>query len=183
MRAFIYIAFGGIQLVCVVGSILSVFFDRQRLLRKIRIRNPIKGGFQSCIECKRYRMVHNGLFLALFLACSLMISVGFILSGFQLFTDVKVHPKFDMNRALEVGVMLTLCIVRLFCIPGEDLPVVVAEAELKKKTENKTKEDSLICLLNYIPPQGNAPKKRKENRVFYSPESYTSFQKCSASIY
>ena len=71
----------------------------------------------------------------------------------------------------------------MFSLSGEDLPVVVAEAELKKKTENKTKEDSLICPLNHIPPQGNAPKKRKENRVFYSPESYTSFQKCSASIY
>lgn len=71
----------------------------------------------------------------------------------------------------------------MFSLSGEDLPVVVAEAELKKKTENKTKEDSLICPLNYIPPQGNAPKKRKENRVFHSPESYTSFQKCSASIY
>lgn len=71
----------------------------------------------------------------------------------------------------------------MFSLSGEDLPVVVAEAELKKKTENKTNEDSLICPLNYIPPQGNAPKKRKENRVFYSPESYTSFQKCSASIY
>ena len=39
--------------------------------------------------------------------------------GFQSFTDVKVHPKFDMNRALEVGVMLALCIVLLFCILGQ----------------------------------------------------------------
>lgn len=46
----------------------------------------------------------------------------------------------------------------------------------------KTKEHSLIIPLNHIPSR-NAPKKTKENRVFYSPESYTSFQKCSASIY
>ena len=92
----------------------AVFLDRQLLLRRIRIRNPIQGGksidlhdgmhfvadlisnyffevnnvnilcflgFQSCIECKRYRMVHNGLFLALILACTLMISVGSILHG------------------------------------------------------------------------------------------------------
>ena len=38
-------------------------------------------GFQSSIECKRYRMVSNDLFLALILACTLMISVGSILSG------------------------------------------------------------------------------------------------------
>ena len=46
----------------------------------------------------------------------------------------------------------------------------------------KTKEYSLTIPLNHIPSR-NAPKKTKENRVFYSPESYTSFQKCSASIY
>ena len=75
------------------------------------------------------------------------------------------------------------------------------EAELKKKTEKKkleearyssewrtpsaakkTKEYSLTIPLNHIPSR-NAPKKTKENRVFYSPESYTSFQKCPASIY
>ena len=38
-------------------------------------------GFQSSVECKRYQMVYNDLFLALTLACSLMIAVGFILSG------------------------------------------------------------------------------------------------------
>ena len=93
----------------------------------------------------------------------------------------------------------------MFSLSGKDLPVVVAEAELKKKTEKKTKEDSPIFPLNCIPPSGNAlkktkedsliiprnhmhpcmnaPKKTKENRLFYSPESYTSFQKCSVSIY
>ena len=38
-------------------------------------------GFQSCIECKRYWMVSNYCRLALILACTLMISVGSILSG------------------------------------------------------------------------------------------------------
>ena len=92
----------------------AVFLDRQLLLRRIRIRNPIQGGksidlhdgmhfvadlisnyffevnnvnilcflgFQSCIECKRYWMVSNYCRLALILACTLMISVGSILSG------------------------------------------------------------------------------------------------------
>ena len=80
----------------------------------------------------------------------------------------------------------------------------LVEAELKKKKERKKLEDSPIFPLNCIPPSGNAPKKTKEysltiplnhipsrnapkktkeNRVFYSPESYTSFQKCSASIH
>ena len=39
--------------------------------------------------------------------------------GFQSFTDVKVHPKFDMNHTLDVGVILALCIVLLFCILGK----------------------------------------------------------------
>lgn len=87
---------------------------------------------------------------------------------------------------LEFGLRIYVAYPCDFCVTAffsRSCLCFLVEAELKKKTEKKTKEDSPIFPLNCIPPSGNAPKKTKEDSLFYSPESYTSCQKCSVSIY